>query len=84
MDFNDTPIERLWYGCKWLTTVIAFVLSLVFLLWSVAILISDRADYKFGIAFALVSIGLMAYEKSLAKTLIEEEKDRKRKLEFLD
>ena len=84
MDFNDTPIERLWYGCKWLTTAIAFVLSLVFLLWSVAIFVSDRTDYKFGIAFALVSIGLMAYEKILAKTLAEEEKDRKRKLEFFD
>jgi hypothetical protein len=84
MDFNSTPIERLWYGCKWLTTAIAFVLSLVFLLWSVAIFVSDRTDYTFGIAFALVSVGLTVYEKNLATTLIEEEKDRKRKLEFFD
>ena len=81
MDFNDTPIERLWYGCKWLTTAVAFVLSLMFLLWAVAIFVSDRADYKFGIAFSLISVGLAVYEKTLATTLIEEELERKQRLD---
>ncbi len=81
MDFKNTPIEGLWIGCKWVTTGVAFILSLAFLLWSVAIFISDRADFRFGIAFAILSIGLMAYEKNLAKSLIGEEFHRKQRLD---
>ncbi len=81
MDFKNTPLESLWYGFKWATTGVAFILSLAFLLWSIAIFISDRAYFRFGIAFAILSMGFMAYEKNLAKSLIEEEFHRKQRLD---
>lgn len=79
--FENTPIEKLWIGCKWITVGVEFLLSLAFLFWSVAIFVSDRDDYGFGAMFVLLSVLLMWLERNLAHTLREEEAQRQRRLD---
>jgi NADH:ubiquinone oxidoreductase subunit K len=80
VDFNNTPIAKLWWIFKWMTTWAMFILSLVLWFWAIVIFVSDHADFIVGIVFAVISVSLTVAERSLARSLTEEKFHRKQEV----
>ena len=79
MEFKNTPIESLWTFCKHVTTWVAFVASLFFIWGGIVGLMSKQIGM--GLILFLLGVSFMIFEKTLARSLREEEFSRKQESE---